>query len=40
MKYVNQKEYPDWLYVTRTDMEGEDKEKGRTTTISGSGCGL
>ena len=40
MKYVNQKEYPDWLYVTRTDMEGEDKEKGRTTTISSSGCGL
>lgn len=40
MKYVNQLEYPDWLYVTRTDMEGEDKEKGRTTTIRSSGCGL
>ena len=40
MKYVNQKEYPDWLYVTRVDMEGEDCEKGRTTTISSSGCGL
>lgn len=40
MKYVNQKEYPDWIYVTRTDMEGEDKERGRTTTISSSGCGL
>ena len=40
MKYVNQKEYPDWLYVTRVDMEGEDKERGRTSTISSSGCGL
>ena len=40
MKYVNQKEYPDLLYVTRVNMEGEAKEKGRTTTISGSGCGL
>lgn len=40
MKYVNQKGYPDWLYVTRVDMEGEDKERGRTTTISSSGCGL
>lgn len=40
MKYVNQKEYPDWLYVTRTDLEPEEREKGRTTTISTSGCGL
>ena len=40
MKYVNQKEYPDWLYITRVDMEGADYEKGRTTTISSSGCGL
>ena len=40
VKYVNQKEYPDWLYVTRVDMEGENKEYGRTTTISSSGCGL
>ena len=40
MKYVNQKEYPDWLYVTKVSMEGEDREKGRTTTISSSGCGL
>ena len=40
MKYVNQKEYPDWLYVTRIDLEGEARERGRTTTISSSGCGL
>ncbi len=40
MKYVNQKDYPDWLYLTRKDKEGEEKEKGRTTTVSSSGCGL
>ena len=40
MKYVNQKEYPDLLYVTRFELEGEEREKGRTTTISTSGCGL
>lgn len=40
MKYINQKEYPDWLYVTKTEMESEEKEKGRTTTIYSSGCGL
>ncbi len=40
MKYVNQKEYPDWLYVTRVDLDEKEREKGRTTTISSSGCGL
>ena len=40
MKYVNQKKYPDWIYITRAGMEGELKETGRTTTISSSGCGL
>lgn len=40
MKYVNQKEYPDWLYVTRVSMEGADRDRGLTTTISSSGCGL
>lgn len=40
MKYVNQLEYPDWLYVTKVKLEGELAEKGRTTTIKGSGCGL
>ena len=40
MKYVNQKEYPDWLYITRQSYEGEEKKKGLTTTISSSGCGL
>lgn len=40
MKYVNQRKYPYWLYTTRLDYEGEVREKGRTTTISSSGCGL
>lgn len=41
MKYVNQKQYPHWLYVTRQlcDKE-EDRERGKTTTIFSSGCGL
>ena len=40
MKYVNQLEYTHWLYTTRVDFEGEEKEKGRTTTVRSSGCGL
>ena len=40
MKFVNQRDYPHWLYVTRTDMEGEDREKGKTTTVFTSACGL
>ena len=40
MKYINQRDYPHWLYITRTDMEGEDKEYGKTTTVKSSACGL
>ena len=40
MKYINQLEYPHWLYVTRAKMEGEAREKGKTTTVKSSGCGL
>ena len=40
MKYINQLDYPHWLYVTRTDLEGEEQEKGKTTTVRRSGCGL
>ena len=40
MKYINQREYPHWLYVTRTELEGEAKESGKTTTVFTSGCGL
>ena len=38
MKYVNQLEYPDMIYITNTKKEGEAFEKGKTTTIKGSGC--
>ena len=41
MKYINQLDYPHWLYVTRTDMEEEAaRERGRTTTVKASGCGM
>ena len=41
MKYINQLDYPDWLYVTRTDAADEaEREKGRTTTVATSACGL
>ena len=40
MQYINQKKYPHWLYVTNTDLEGEERERGKSTTVSGFGCGL
>ena len=40
MKYVNQKEHPHMLYVTRTKPGHPEQEKGKTTTIATSGCGL
>lgn len=41
MKYVNQLEYPDWLYVNRTEHEdAAEREAGKTKTIATSGCGL
>lgn len=41
MKYINQLDYPDWLYVTRIGVADEaSREKGRTTTVASSGCGL
>lgn len=40
MKYLNQLDYPYWLYVTRTDPTDEKHEKGKTTTVRSSGCGL
>ena len=40
MKFVNQRDYPHWLYVTRTDMEDKEREYGRTTTVFTSACGL
>ena len=40
MKYVNQKDYPHWLYVTKTDLEEPLCTKGKTTTVASSACGL
>lgn len=40
MKYINQLDYPDWLYVTRIHMEEPNRTKGKTTTVATSGCGL
>lgn len=40
MKFLCQRDYPHWIYITRTEFEGEEFEKGKTTTVSTSGCGL
>lgn len=40
MKYVNQLDYPDVPYITRTELTGQEHEKGKTTTVKSSGCGL
>ena len=40
MKFVNQRDYPHWLYITQTDMEGADHEWGKTSTVFTSACGL
>lgn len=40
MKYINQLDYPHMLYVTRTGFEGAARERGKTTTVKASGCGL
>lgn len=40
MLYINQLDYPDWLYVTCTSMEEPICERGKTTTVRTSGCGL
>ena len=40
MKFECQIKYGYLPYVTRYEMEGEDKEKGKHTTVRTSGCGL
>ena len=40
MKFVCQRDYPHWLYVTGTDLESADFERGKSTTVSSSACGL
>ena len=40
MKYINQRDYPDWLYVTKTELDETQREKGKTSTVASSACGL
>ena len=41
MKYVNQLQYPDMQYITRTkDPDKERRKVGLANTIAKSGCGL
>jgi len=40
MKYINQRDYPEKPYITRTEMQGEAFEKGQKTTVKSSACGL
>ena len=40
MKFINQRDYPHWLYITKTDMEEQDRESGKTTTVFTSACGM
>ena len=40
MRFVNQCEHPHLLYVTRCNLDDENREYGRTTTVKSSGCGL
>ena len=40
MKYVNQLDYEHIPYPTRTKLTGEKFEKGKSTTVRTSGCGL
>ena len=40
MKYINQLDYENLAYITRTSLKGEEYEKGQSSTIRSSGCGL
>ncbi len=40
MKFINQLDYPHWLYVTKTDLDEEQQARGRVTTVANSACGL
>lgn len=40
MRYLNQLNYPDMPYITRTDPDDPHHERGKKTTIKSSGCGL
>ena len=40
MVYLNQLDYPHWIYITNTSLDAEAQERGKSTTIKSSGCGL
>ncbi len=40
MRYINQLDYPEIPYITRTDVDNPGHERGKRTTIKSSGCGL
>lgn len=40
VKLVNQNDYPDKIYVTKTNKPEPDRTDGLKTTIAGSGCGI
>ncbi|MBQ4505214.1 MAG: hypothetical protein II983_06020, partial [Firmicutes bacterium] len=40
MKFVRQLDYPEWIYVTKTEMDEEARKHGETTTVASSACGL
>lgn len=40
VKLINQNDYPDVIYVTKTEKPEPDRTKGLSTTIATSGCGI
>lgn len=40
MKLINQNDYPNKIYITKTNKPEPDRTQGLSTTIKGSGCGI
>ncbi len=40
MKFICQRDYPHWIYVTQTDFDAEKQLEGKSTTVSARGCGM
>jgi len=40
MKFICQRDYPHWIYVTQTGFDEEKQLEGKSTTVSARGCGL
>ncbi|MBQ8590710.1 MAG: hypothetical protein IJ486_09715 [Firmicutes bacterium] len=40
MKFVRQLDYPEWIYVTKTELDEEARKDGEKTTVASSACGL